>query len=621
MREIVMDIEGDSLTPKKLHVISYQIDNHPIKSRVTRADMDKTLLMLDWNSVWIGHNFICFDKPVMERLFNRSYRSFVIDTLALSWYLYPTRMKHGLEDWGEYFGFPKVKVDDWVNGPKELYVERCETDVIINKMLWDKIKADLLELYDGDWDECMRLIRYLMFKMRCAMLQERSKWKLDVAKAQKHLAELEKEREDKLPDLIAAMPKVKKYVWKKRPAAPFKKDGSVSVAGAKWFNLLKERGLPKDHMGEVQVLHSEEEPNPGSHAQLKEWLFSLGWKPIHFKFVRDKDTGNVRKIPQLKDESDDSALCPSVLDLVGDNPAIGHLAGMGIINHRITVFRGMLDEQREGYLYAGIGGLTNTLRFKHRKPLTNLPGVGAPWGKEIRGCLVARVGMELIGSDQSSLEDRTKLHYMHEYDPDYVKEMSTPGFDPHLDLAMQAGELTANQVEEHKQGLANYTAIRQTYKTANYACVYGASGETVARGAKVPVAKGVQIVEAYWKRNWAVKAIARDAITKKIGNQMWLFNPVSKFWYSLRHEKDIFSTLNQGTGVYAFDTWVKYVLQERPQLTGQFHDEIIIEVPVGHRDIYEKILRDALDKTNKQLMLNRQLDIDVQFGDNYAQIH
>jgi hypothetical protein len=35
---------------------------------------------------------------------------------------------------------------------------------------------------------------------------------------------------------------------------------------------------------------------------------------------------------------------------------------------------------------------------------------------------------------------------------------------------------------------------------------------------------------------------------------MWLYNPVSKFWYSAIY-KDIFSTLNQGTGVYCFDTW------------------------------------------------------------------
>ena len=102
---------------------------------------------------------------------------------------------------------------------------------------------------------------------------------------------------------------------------------------------------------------------------------------------------------------------------------------------------------------------------------------------------------------------------------------------------------------------------------------------------------------------------------------MWLWNPISKLWYSLRYEKDIFSTLNQGSGVYCFDTWIKHFRKKRPQLTGQMHDEVILEVKKGHREGAEKLLRDAIDETNKELKLNRDLDIDVQFGDTYAEIH
>ena len=102
---------------------------------------------------------------------------------------------------------------------------------------------------------------------------------------------------------------------------------------------------------------------------------------------------------------------------------------------------------------------------------------------------------------------------------------------------------------------------------------------------------------------------------------MWLLNPVSGFWHSLRAEKDIFSTLNQSTGVFCFDLWIKNILELRPQLTGQMHDEIILTVKVGHREAVEKFLRDAIKKTNEQLQLNRDLDVDVQFGDRYSEIH
>jgi hypothetical protein len=129
------------------------------------------------------------------------------------------------------------------------------------------------------------------------------------------------------------------------------------------------------------------------------------------------------------------------------------------------------------------------------------------------------------------------------------------------------------------------------------------------------------LYKTYWERNWSVKAIAEETKIKTLDNQMWLFNPVSKFWYTLRSEKDIFSTLNQGTGVYCFDTWVKYVRSKRPQLTAQFHDEIVLQLKIGNRDKCEKLLKWAIKKTNEQLNLNVKLDVDFAFGDNYAEIH
>ena len=128
-------------------------------------------------------------------------------------------------------------------------------------------------------------------------------------------------------------------------------------------------------------------------------------------------------------------------------------------------------------------------------------------------------------------------------------------------------------------------------------------------------------MEVYWKRNWSVKAIAEEQTVKTCLGTKWLYNPVSGFWYSLRHEKDRFSTLNQGTGVYCFDTWVKHLRDGGPPQLGQMHDEVIALVRKGKRKKCEKHFRNAIRKTNEELKLNRELDIDVQFGDNYAQIH
>jgi hypothetical protein len=248
---------------------------------------------------------------------------------------------------------------------------------------------------------------------------------------------------------------------------------------------------------------------------------------------------------------------------------------------------------------------------------------------------------------------------MWDYDPKYVKEMQVDNFDPHLALAEFAGALTPEQVLQHKNKEVDWGVTRHLYKTANYSCTYGAGGKSLALTLDIPEAEGFSIVDAYREKNWSIKAIERDQTikyfykqpngnitykmysgsdlipndqdTKKSRNNkysfankaesLWLWNPVSELWYSLRYTKDIFSTLNQGTGVFVFDSWIMDFRKRRPQLTGQMHDEVILTVKKGHRKACEELLRESIAKVNKDLKLNREMDIDVQFGDNYAEIH
>lgn len=134
-------------------------------------------------------------------------------------------------------------------------------------------------------------------------------------------------------------------------------------------------------------------------------------------------------------------------------------------------------------------------------------------------------------------------------------------------------------------------------------------------------AEGFQIVEAYWGLNWAIRAVADSLKTKTIDGQMWLWNPVAELWYSLRHEKDKFSTLCQGTGAYCFDVWISNVLKRRRQLNATFHDEGVWMIEEGEEEMMRKILMDAIEETNQMLNLNVPLAIDIQFGKTYADIH
>lgn len=619
MNVYVFDIEADGLLEDAttIHCLAYHnLTTGDSGSYTSLSDIRGFLLNAD---VLIGHNIIRYDIPLLERFFQWSCHCTLVDTLSLSWYLYPERVIHGLDAWGSDLGISKPSIDDWSNLSIEEYIHRCEEDVKINTKLWLKMKKYLTRIY-GDWEEAKRLISYLTFKMDCAREQERSKWKLDKAYALESLGKLTEARSAKLATLVAAMPSVPVYALRSPPAKPFKKDGTLSATGAKWRHLLKQHGLPETHNEPIKEQVATKEPNPASHDQVKAWLFSLGWKPATFKFVKEED-GTTRKIPQVREEHSED-LCPSVLSLLSKSSAISDLQGLGIINHRISILRGFLNYAGDtSYIAAEIQGLTNTLRFKH-KTAVNLPKVGKPYGEEIRGALIAEEGCELCGSDMSGLEDRLKQHFIYPYDPEYVKEMSTDDYDPHLSLAMLGDEVTPEQVAVYKAGTdKSIKPIRDIFKNGNYACQYGAGPARLALTANITLTKAEKVWKTYWEKNWAIKKVAEEQIVKTVNGQMWLWNPVSGLWYSLRYEKDRFSTLIQGTASYVFDEWVRMFRQKRSQLTAQFHDEVVLHIKKGFRVQCEKLLRDAIEELNNRLKLNRELGIDVQFGDRYSSIH
>ena len=397
---------------------------------------------------------------------------------------------------------------------------------------------------------------------------------------------------------------------KTKPKVFRKKDDKLSANGRRWLDLLEENGLPSSYNGEVSVVKGVEEANPMSSDQVKDWLTGLGWKPCTFK------EGSNGPVPQ------GGELTASVRLLIDNNPTVEVLDGLTVLQHRLSIFKGFLECQRNGYVKAEIAGLTNTLRFKHSKPLVNLPGVDKPWGAEIRGCLTAPEGYVLCGADMTSLEDTTKRHYMHPYDPDYVAEMSQDGFDPHLDLAKHAGAITQYDIDEYNKGnRPELKTMRKNYKVVNYSATYGVGANKLSRETGMSTEEAKALLEAYWNRNWSVKKFSESQRIRTINTQMWVQNPVSKFWYSLRFEKDAFSTINQGTGAYCFDRWVALYRLHKSNIVGQFHDESINVVRKGEENEHTSILQWAIEKLNEQLKLNVDLGIDVQYGQTYADVH
>tara|TARA_R110002124_G_scaffold24569_6_gene89895 strand:- start:1220 stop:3103 length:1884 start_codon:yes stop_codon:yes gene_type:complete len=621
----VFDIECNGFNPDKIWCVGVsQSSSKGVKTTTSYNHMRK--LFSNPDVVLVAHNGIRFDKVVLQNLLGIEIKALLVDTLALSWYLHPTRSKHGLASWGEEFGVPKPLVEDWEDQPIEVYLERVEEDVKINTLLWEKFYKELYNMYKND-AAIWQFIEYITFKMECAADQERFKWKLDVDRAQRNYDSLSKERDSKFLELQANMPHVPIKKKRKRPAKPYKKSGDLSAQGVTWFNLLKEHNLPDDYDDEITIIDGYKDPNAGSSSQVKDWLYSLGWVPTTFKFVRDKETNDTREIPQVNNKDGDG-VCNSIKKLFVKESRLQLLDGLSVVKHRIGIFKGFLENvDEQGYLKAEIQGLTNTLRFKH-KIIVNLPAVDKPYGEEVRGCLMCPDGYELVGSDMAALEDRTKQHYMFPHDPDYVAKMMEEGYCPHVDIAVLAGYLTEEDEVRHKTGeflnkedKVYIKAGRKAAKPVNYGGVYGQKPKGLARETGMPLGQAKKLYDIYWERNWSVETIAAEQVVIKANGKRWLKNPVSGFLYSLRTDKDRFSTLNQGTGVYCFDMWVKEVRNSGMPIIGQMHDEIIGLVKLGCRDRVSAIINNAMDNTNNLLQLNRELGCDVQFDTTYAGIH
>lgn len=518
-----------------------------------------------------------------------------------------------------------------------------------------------------------RILTFLMFKADCAVLQEKTMWEVDVPYLQKSEAELKELTESAARELEGVMPPVPKYVVRKSPAKMFKKSGELSAIGERWKQLQElVKSGEKDEfgnllakvvqVGEISELASLQPPNINSVQQVKEFLLSKGWVPQTFKYVRDdavfqewidskpregskrgdwtkwKNSKPVdRAVSQITvDEGDGKELCPSILDLAEAVPEVKALENYSMIKHRLGTVQGFLSNLKNGkFLQARIAGYTNTLRVKHTE-IVNLPKASKPFAAAIRGCLVAGEGKISLGADLSGIEDRCKHNFMIPHDPEYVATMMEDDYDPHIATAFASGSITAAQAEGYKLKTLDAGIMemvkgkRAVGKTVNYASVYKAGAAKIAITAKISKEEAEIALGGYWKLNWAVLEIEKEQviITDAKGGK-WLLNPINGHLYSLRSEKDIFSTLAQGTGSYFFDMWVDNILEGqfekwgRKTLTASWHDEVVLVHKDSEKFKQEMgdIVKGAIDKVSGQFMLRRKLGCEVQFGQRYSEIH
>jgi hypothetical protein len=664
---LVADCETDGLyeNASKMHVLSLgyrEKGKWKIKSTNKKEDVEK--IFCNPTNVIVMHNGLRYDKPVLEKIHNIKITATIVDSLALAWYVFPNRekegKKYGLESFGEDYGVPKPKVEDWKQQSYEIYKERCQEDTRINILLWEDIKTKLDLMYGDSPQDMVRVINILNWIMECSFMQEVQKIRVDVEKVKKNLAYLESLKEEKTRHLMHAMPKIPIKVSRNKPKI-YKKDGSVSSEGEKWLNFLKERGLEESYNGVIEEITRWEQSNPNSVKQKKDWLYSLGWTPQTFKHNRNKETGEVKVVEQIMTE--DKMLCPSVLKLLEKEPAIESLDGLTVLTHRIGILKSFLEKKDDRDMISqGLWSLAVTMRWKH-SVIVNLPKYTGKGdirdGKWVRECLIAGDGKSIVQSDLSGIESRTSDHYTFHINPERIKKTQMPYFDPHCEISVSSNLMTSDEEifyvfksakkddssldvetfselykptdkvrellslpeEQQKDLMGKLKIARSKGKTCNYASLYNVGAETLARNLEIPVKEANKLIDAYWKIHYAVKVASDKFQIKKIGEENWVYNPISNFYYYLRNKKDIFSTVNQSSAVYCFNIWVWNCTKMGIFPVTQSHDDTVYVVDEKDVEKTKNIIKEAMRRANRQLNLNVELACETQVGKNIAETH
>ena len=280
---VFADIETDGLNPTKIHCIS--IFYPSINFRYTFTDMAKfhSWVINTEPSVWVFHNGLGFDVPVINRLVasNLINPKKVIDTFVVSRLVNYTKFStHSLRELGEYLGvFKGDYTGSWDNCSEEM-IKYCEQDVEVLEAIYDHYQ---FALKDTQWKQSLRVEHDMAIV--CRQMSDNG-FHFNKAKAESLLSEIETKTNEIKDSFAIAFPPTLQEV--NRIKLRKKKDGSlfsnVDAAYSK-YPLCKTEG-------EELVCFDYVATDPNSPKKRIDILWDAGWKPTdktdgYKKFIKD----------------------------------------------------------------------------------------------------------------------------------------------------------------------------------------------------------------------------------------------------------------------------------------------------------------------------------------------
>ena len=597
----VIDIETDSLTPTVIWVMCWKNIKTGETGECTSKEDIVSFFGRNSGAVFIGHNILRFDAPVLARLMGvKIDATNCIDTLVLS-HLYSPNISggHSLGAWGEKLGRSKIDFDDWSGLTTEM-TTYCHMDVEITTELFVRLMKTLGRIGFTE------MSIYIQHRSTLLIDQQRKNGFMFDGQRAIYLYQTIRSKEEELQDEIRkAFPAERVHVASRRM---FKKDGTDTAI----YERDKQRYvLEEDRTDGSYEAYEDVEFNIGSPNQRVQKLLDLGWEPEEFTPVTKKGGGGN---PKPFDKGD---LAPSLVRFLEKNPTpeVELITKWMSYNGRANMINNWLEnwDESTGCIHGKLN-VADTLRWKHSAPNTaNIPAVRVDKDKNIvrdeqgyytyeaRDLWVAREGRVLVGTDAAGLELRMLAHFLDR--PEFTEQVVDG--DPHQYNADTVG------------------VTRVQAKTLIYAIMYGAAAPKIANTLGISVKEGASVRTMFLDR-LGLKGLIDECQKEQREGRVAL---VDGSWVVCPSPHSALNYKLQGSGARVMSLGAiilgKYI--ERLRLdslkVGDIHDEWQYDVLPSHADDHAHHSILAIRQSGERLRLKVPLDAEAKKGLTWAETH
>lgn len=590
-----VDIETDDLKATKVHVLCWRNIKTGEVGECTAVESIREFFNSTDGALYVGHNFLKFDGPVLNRLCGTKLGPHnVIDTLVLSTLYSPSLDGgHSLDEWGQRIGEPKTHFNDWSRLTPEM-IEYCHQDVLVTAKLFVKLIKTMERI--GFTEGSIWLQHNITDVLR---RQQDNGFYFNPQEATYLLSRL-RQLEAQLVDEVREVFPAKRVLVAERKL--FKKDGQPTV------QFIRDRSryiLDVDNRRGVYRAFEDVEFNLGSPKQRVDKLLSLGWEPYTFT-----DKGN----PKPFDKGD---LSPCLREFLEKHPTpeVQLIARWMAYNGRANMINTWLENYNHdtGCIHGKLF-VADTLRFRHQAPNTaNIPGVRV--GKdhqvlkgvegfftyEARDLWCARPGRVLVGTDAASLELRMLAHFLNR--PEFTEQVVN------------------GDVHQYNADLAGCT--RPQAKTLIYATLYGAGAAKIAKSLGLSVREASGVRKMFLERLGADKLIEECQYEQRTGRVVLVDG--SRVVCPSPHSSLNYKLQGSGARVMALGAVLLEKSIQACQLdslkVGDIHDEWQYDVHPNDAEEHGALAVGAIVRAGERLRLCCPLDGTSKKGLTWAETH